>query len=235
MICSTFSSRGSVIAPSQRMDVVKLLVKHFWAVMIFAGLVSFAVLVLAGRQGRMWVVAIPVLLSPVCLVVIRQVLEFGLPEGILDPRKGSWAFIIGDGFALPLMIRGSVLTWKAKRDDFAAFFLSNWWVVICLLLGIAAACGYHYLIEVPGYTKAGYAELLGSPSKLWHDFPVYGALSGGLLYLSVPAIAHGFKSFGWLCMVGFVLWIMLGLADNTTHKLDPSDLHPPENQTRLVR
>jgi hypothetical protein len=205
----------------------------FKVIMLVAGVAAFALLVNGGRSGNLWMALVPLILSPVCLFIIRLTLEDGRPAGLLSLKTQSWAFLIGDSLALPLMALGGLLAWKFKRDEFAPFFLSYWWIALCVVIGIAAAYGWHYLLDGPGYIKGGHGDLLGSPSKLWHDFPVYGALVGGLVYLAIPAIFQGFTSYGWLCLLGLVLWVLLGLADNTIHKLNPANLHPPVSQTLL--
>lgn len=201
--------------------------------MVIAGLAAFAALVAGVRTGNLWAAVVPFLVSPVALLIIRLTLEPKGPDGLLDLRTQSWAFLLGDTFALPLVALGGVLAWRIKKMDFHPFFLSPWWIVVCLVIGAMAAYGWHFLLDGPGYIKAGYDDLLGSPSKQWHDFPVYGSLFGGLVYLAVPSLIHSFKEYGWICLVGFALWGLFGLADNTIHKLDPADLHPPKSETLL--
>ena len=201
--------------------------------MVIAGVVSFGLLVAGGRNGTPWVALVPFILSPLCLLIIRLTLEDGRPDGLFNLQTQSWAFMIGDSVALTLMALGGALAWGDKKESFKPFFLSNGWIALCVLIGLAAAFGWHFLLDGPGYIKGGYGELLGSPSKLWHDFPVYGALFGGLVYLAIPAIFQSFSTWGWLCLLGFVMWGGLGYADNSIHKLNPANLHPPKSQTLL--
>ena len=192
-------------------------------------------LVCLGAVNRMpvfYLAIAPIVISPVCMYIIRQSMEYGRPSGMFDPRTQSWAFLFGDTIALPLTFLFLAIGWR--QLDSTGWYKSNWWYFVCLVLGVLVACGWHFLLDGPGYTADGFGSLLGSPSKLWHDFTVYGSISGALFFLGIPMLRYNFVGYGGLALLSLVvLWGGLGVADNTIHKLNPANLHPPASQTRL--
>lgn len=207
----------------------------FYVFALSSAIAAFTIACVFGARGN-WVVvaAVPVIVSPVLMWFIRQVWEGGEPEGMFNPATQSWAFMFGDSLALPLALGAAAISWHTIDSD--SWFRSPTWLIVSLFFGIALACIWHFVLDGPGYTELGYADLLGSPTKIWHDFTVYASLGGALCYLGIPALAKDFTGVGWVALIGLVLWGVLGLLfDNVLRELDPADLHPKVQDTRLAQ
>lgn len=195
----------------------------FW-LMLFSLFVTYFVIVTFGSAGLWWVALAPVVISPLCLLVIRYTMEFGQPGRLFDLRTQSWAFLVGDIVALPLALWFAQKSWGSGAIERGSFFNTFAWIVICLIAGLLIQQGYHDLLETPAYIASGNADLLGSPSKLWHDIVVYGSLSGAFVYLGVPAIFKDWSGNGKFVVLGLGLWLVLGILDTTVRDLDASTL-----------
>lgn len=181
--------------------------------------------------GDEWECLVPIIVSPIGMAFIRLLMEPGGLRGLFRPSTQSWAFLFGDVTALPFAFVMLALGWRNLAEG---WYDRDWWFWLALLLGVAIAFAWHFLLDGPGYKAQGYGELLGSPTKLWHDFVVYGSLAGALVYLGIPVLAHDFWPYGALALVGLGVWGVLGVADNTVHKLDLANLHPPVSETKLA-
>lgn len=204
----------------------------FKAVMLTSAIVLFALLVSLGRRGNAWATAIVILAaSPVAMAIINR-LEGGDLWHMFNPSIASWVFVFGDLFAL---------TWagwhisKAWKDLPAGWFSGLSWVLGCVVIGIAAALAFHFVLDGPGYIEAGATAQLSSRSKEWHDFVAYPVLFGGLVYLVWPVVwavwrgdaSADTKQHLWLALAGAGSWAVLGMLDMFVHKPSPFHLHPP--------
>lgn len=202
----------------------------FYLLMAAAVFASFAGIVYGVKAGNLWVGLVPILISPCAMLVIRVLAEDGRPKGLFSLTTQSWAFLFGDTLALPLAFLAAAWSWRRLAPD--GWYTRSLWLVMAIAIGLLVAVGWR-LLEVRGYTTAGYADLLGSPSKLWHDLVVYPVLGSTLVWAGIPAMVYDFRYTGWLVVMGVVVWVALGVLDNTVHHLDPADLHPPVQYTFL--
>lgn len=205
-------------------------------VALVVSVVAFYAIAKLGSAGYWQVGFIPILLSPVAMLVLRLVLEGGRPSGMLDLRTQSWAFLVGDTIFLPLALVFAALGQRvlATNSTDPSWYRSIWWLVASLAIGLVAAYVFRNVLDAPNYVSAGAADLLQSPTKIWHDLVVYPAIAGGLVYLATPLVIHDFSGFGWVVVACLGGWLALGVLDGL-RGLNPRDLHPPVGQTWLAR
>ena len=186
---------------------------------------------LAGSD--VWLLAglLPILLSPLALLLIRITLEHGKPHGILSPKTQSWSFLFGDSIALPLAFGAAAYGYIVVPDH--SFFSSNLYILISLLTAVVITFFWHKLLDKPQYVRRDSADLLSSPSKLWHDYVVYPTLSAGLMLIGLPVVWYGLYESGYLIILGISVWLVLGIYDSK-RQLDPRKLHPDVSTTRLA-
>lgn len=197
--------------------------------------VAYVVIAKLGTGGYWQIGFIPILLSPVAMLVLRLTLEYGKPSGMLDLRTQSWAFLVGDTVFLPFALAFAALgqrTLSASATD-PVWYRSFWWLAAALVVGIVFAFVFRVILDAPNYVSAGAAELLNSPTKIWHDYVVYPALAGGIVHLAVPVVVHNFTGYGWLILVAIGGWGLMGFLDGV-RGLNPRHLHPPVSKTWLA-
>lgn len=205
----------------------------YWTVALLCWFGLYLATCSVGSSGITLVLLAPIIISPFMMWLTRQTLEHGQPTGIFNPRTQSWAFLFGDTIALPFTFFMLALSWRGLKPE--GWYRGLWWIMAAFVAGVVIACVWHFVLDAPGYRAQGYGDLLGSPTKLWHDFVVYGSLSGALVYLGIPALLNNFTGYGGLALVGLIAWAGLGVADNTVHHLDPQYLHPRVSRTMLGR
>lgn len=211
-------------SPLVTREVVRMKRILFEVACAVAGLLAYVAAYALGTAGNPLVFLMPIIISPVCMLIIRVTMERGRPAGILSPKTQSWSFLFGDSIALPFAFAMSALGWESLNEG--AWYATSWWYALGIVAGFAVACFWHFRLEVPAYTKMGHADRLKGYTKLWHDFPVYGAISGSLLFLGVPVLIHDFTGYGWLALLGLLLWGGFAACDATFRRLDPANLHP---------
>lgn len=202
----------------------------FYCVMFAAAAVAVAVGVTYGRAGYWQVGFVPILISPMAMVLLRAFMEPAAQmPGIMNLNTQSWAFLFGDLIGLPIALGASALAWQ--RID-AAWPFTSWWFAASVALGVAIGLVFRFLVNAPGYTGDDASRML-SPTSLWHDFVVYIVCATLLIYLGAPALAHDFSGFGWVALLGFAFWLAMGACDATIHRLEPANLHPKVEDTVL--
>lgn len=171
----------------------------------------------------MWLFLLPIGISPMVMLLLRITLEYGLPSGLLSPRRQSWTFLFGDTLALPLAF-GAIGSAGIAHD----INTRSDRVLMAWSIGVAVVVtGAFVTFDRPNYTKTGNKDRLLSPTKLWHDWIVYPVLVAALVYFGVPVLLSGSSSAGfWLILVGLASWIGLGAIDIVWIKPDPSEQHP---------
>lgn len=184
-----------------------------------------------GAQGMMRVALIPILISPVMMHVVRFGWELGKPDGLLDPRTQSWAFLFGDTIMLPIALGAAAYSWRSLPAD--GWYRSTWWLLLSIGVGVVFALVFHFVLNAPNYIKAGNGDMMGSPTSIWHDVVVYMTLSILIVFLGATAVVMDFGGTGWIVVAGLVGWLALGAADATIHPLDQADLHPYREDTLL--
>ncbi len=176
-----------------------------------------------GMRGHWYGAAAAALFaSTIPMALVAYWIEGRGPATIFSLTKGSWAFILGDALALPLVAGASALVWK--HIDAASWWRSGWWTVIAIIIGLGASAGFHWIIDAGAYSAAQNS----SPTKIVHDMVAYTVLFSGLTLLAVPAILQGWTLgpvFGSvLAIFGIAAWGLFGLHDAMA-KLNPNDLH----------
>lgn len=196
--------------------------------MIVAAVVTVVTGTLLIRSGSGWVCMIPIIISPVMMVVVRLALEpkFPLLEG-----KQSLAYLVGDSAALPLALWATAMSWRVIGQE-DGFHQRWWWLLVAIAAGVLITYGWHTFLDLPGYVKAGATDRLGAPTKLWHDYVVYPSLATLLVWGGVPAIFKDFGGYGRWVLTGFALWAGLGALDGV-RGLDPRHMHPRAQDTLL--
>ncbi len=180
------------------------------------------------RSGSGWVFVIPIIISPVMMIVVRLLLEPGFP---LFEGKQSLAYLIGDSVALPFALWAAAMSWRTiGRED--GFHQQWWWLVVAIAVGALITYGWRTYLDAPNYVRAGAADRLNVATKLWHDFMVYPALATLLVWGGIPAMFKDFSGYGRWVLTGGVLWGCLGIWDGF-RGLDPRFMHPREQDTLL--
>lgn len=205
-----------------------------YRIICLGAVVGFTYLgVLLGRDGRWEFALLPIVVSPLSMLVLRISMEYGLPEGIFSPKTQSWAFLFGDAFYIPLAFLGGALSWR-RIAAIDGFHHQKWWLWLSIAIGALAGVAFRYVLNAPDYRAAGLDSLLDSPTSIWHDFVVYPVLVGLFVYICLPAVAYDTTNWGWLALVGLLGWGAMG-AHDATHPLDLRNLHPPVEKTILRR
>lgn len=165
--------------------------------------------------------ASPILFPVLALIYERFSVEHGgrggtakeVMKSVFSHKTQAWSFLYGDTLILPLAFALAAGRWHEAASYRT---VSVWWFVLCLVVGLLVGYGFHYKMETPGYTKAGFAESLNSPTKLFHDFVTYPALFGGLLFALGPLIVGpewpsqvNFHTVAILALVG--CWAFVGM------------------------
>lgn len=190
---------------------------------------------------------VPIIVSPVAMLAIRNTLEYGKPHIGFNPKGDSWAYLFGDMIALPISL-GAAAT-VARRTS---WWDDWWWATVAVSVAILASVGFRAM-DSATYVKQGHGDRLYSPTKLWHDFVVYPVVGTMLCWLGIPAITVdsivGWASFGgqswlgvptfwigttagWLTIGGFVAWLLFAVCD-MIRGLRPEDMHPRVQDTKF--
>ncbi len=196
--------------------------------MFVAAVVTVVTGTLLIRSGSGWVFMIPIVISPIMMVVVRLALEPGFP---LFEGKQSLAYLVGDSAALPLALWATAMSWRIIGQE-DGFHLRWWWLLVAIAAGVLITYGWHTFMDAPAYIKADAVDRLGAPTKLWHDYVVYPSLATLLVWGGVPAVFKDFGGYGRWVLAGGVLWGCLGILDGF-RGLDPRHMHPRVQDTRL--
>jgi hypothetical protein len=204
--------------------------------MCLLGALAFLTMCKMGFSGSAWIVVMPIIVSPVAMLILRITVERGLPAGLLDPRTQSWSFLFGDSISIPLTLLFSSFGWRRYVDAEPDWFLQHWrlWLAISVTVGVVAACLFHFVLDGPNYRREGHGDRLGSPTKLWHDIPVYFSFGATMCMLGIPVLIGDFTGYGIWVLVSFMSWLALAGCDATFHKLNPADLHPRVQDTAFA-
>lgn len=185
-----------------------------------------------GTQGMVKVALIPIIISPLMMLIVRIGWENGKPDGLLDPRTQSWAFLFGDTIMLPIALGAAAYSWRSLPAE--GWHRSTWWFWLSVAVGVVFALVFHFVLNAPNYVKAGNGDMMGSPTSIWHDVVVYLSLATLLVFLGAPAVVMNFTGTGWIVVAGVVGWLAFGAADATIHPLEQTDLHPRKQDTLLA-
>lgn len=176
-------------------------------------------------------VALPIVLSPFMMLVLRVTAEHGKPNGLLNPKIQSWAFLFGDSIALPVAF-GAAASWG---HDASGLWSQGIGIFVSLVTAAVISGGFRHF-DAQRYRASGNADRLLSPTKWWHDFVVYPILVTILVYLGIPVLVHHFGSVHcWLMLAGIAAWLAFGVIDITIIKPDPARQHPRWQDTWLLR
>lgn len=171
------------------------------------------------------------LISIVPMALVGMLLE-QRPLKQMFGLDGSWAFILGDSFALPLSLAAAAYAWRfLDRSD--AWYASNWWVFVSLAVGVAFGIGFR-LMDAANYPR----EALVSPSKILHDPFVYAVFAASVVYAGIPVVIVAiqrlvaqarfepkFMVAASLALFGVLLWGAFAVRDIKVG-LNHADLHP---------
>jgi hypothetical protein len=182
-------------------------------------------------DGNILIGFIPILVSPIAMLYFRVTMEDGHPKGLFNPTTQSYAFLLGDALLLPMAFAFMALGWKRLAHE-QGFHVQAWWLIFALVAGAAIMMVWRRM-EMQAYTKLGAADRLDSPTKLWHDYVVYGSLGTLLVFGGVPVVVKDFTGNGWLVLLCFAGWVALGVLDGS-RKLNPANLHPRKEETYLA-
>ena len=184
-----------------------------------------------GMNGRVYgAVCVTLFASSIPMFIIGRVIEGTSLSQTYDLSKGSYAYILGDSLALPLVVGASAHVWKSIDPD------SNWrsglWTAISLAVGLGFSAWFHFYNEFNVYPP----EIFRSPTKIYHDFVAYPVLLSGVVMLFVPALkecfSNGARLGTALAVVGIFAWVLFGVKDGLA-KLPPANLHPAWDWTTL--
>lgn len=201
------------------------------------GTMTLAALIYAGKSGQPFAAAFMIwAASPLLILMLRFTLErdweIGRQLSTYGLGKQSWAFILGDTIALPFTAFVLALAWRTLDVSGNRWFMSWWWLPVCVLVGLAFGYWFHFIQDGPAYINAGVPEALNSPTKWAHDFVSYPVILGGLLYLGAPVLAHQFWPYGAIGLIGIVLWFGFGARDAFAG-LNPVLFHPQWDVSRF--
>lgn len=193
----------------------------FYSIMIAAAAGTTVAMSYAIACGNVVVAAaLPTMLSPGGMWFCRHFLERGNPAGLFSPRTQSWAFMFGDPLAIGVAF-GAIVA-AANHNT------SVWWLAISLLMTTGISVAWRYA-EMRAYQASDAADLLGSPSKLWHDLVVYPVFTFVLIYEGLPVVID-WQEPGWVLAAAMGGWATLAVADGV-RKLNPKKLHPRAEYT----
>ncbi len=195
---------------------VYLLILATYGVLVFSSL-TFTI-----RRGSVSGAVLSAwLASPIPMAIVATWPEHRAVTEVFNPAIGSWAFIFGDLVFLPFAAGMLALGWR-HLDQVQRHWYTSWqWLALSALLGLAAGFVFHYL-DAPNYDPLAFS----SPTKLLHDFVAYPVLFGGLWAAFWPVIRYGkSRKFGWLALVGLLMWFVAGYADHSIHTLNGENLH----------
>lgn len=202
----------------------------FVALAAMAYTAGVALIVSPGNFSWM-LLALPVVVSPVAMVILRTRIE-RLPIGTAgDPRTQSWAYLFGDSIFLPIALLAVGMGYQNVSNG---FFTSTLWILASLLIGAAAGTGFH-VVDGRGYRNAGAQKALLAPTKLWHDYVVYPVLFGLLFMGGLPQLLPSAWSLWTLVTLGGIVgWAVLGLYFDQKRTINPLDLHPRWNSQQFA-
>ncbi len=169
------------------------------------------------------VVLAPIVVSLFGMVFIRLVVEDIPLSGMFNPKMQSWAFLFGDGIALPLALLFIVLARGGQNVPGSG---SLGWYFTAAIVGLAGGAGFH-VMETDAYRKQDAALALESPTKSWHDFVVYPVLLGLIVWGGGPLLLPSAWDF-WtiLAIAALLVWVTLGVKYDAKRKPRPYDMHP---------
>jgi len=169
----------------------------------------------------------PLLISLVGTYVIRRWIEEVPTQGMFRLRTQSKAFVIGDGFVLPLASFFVTIGWS--HGNFVGTAYGESWVRwLCIVAGFVVAIGFR-VFDYPRYQVTMNTRLaFNSPTKLWHDFVVYPVLVGVMLWAGVSQLIEARSVWTWLTVVSIAAWVLLGFVD-MKYPPNPEDQHPAWN------
>lgn len=201
------------------------------------GTMTLAALIYAGRSGQPFAAAFMIwTASPILILMLRFTLELewdiGREASTYLPSNQSWAFLFGDTIALPFTAFVLALAWRRLDVSSSRWFMSWWWLPLCVVVGLAFGYWFHFIQDGPAYINASVPEALNSPTKWAHDFVSYPVIMAGLLYLGVPVLTHLFWPYGAAGLLGIALWFAFGARDMSAG-LDPSLFHPQWDTDRF--
>jgi hypothetical protein len=195
----------------------------------WAALASFAALVIAVRRGLVYRAAgIVLVVSPLAITLLGLVYDSRSLAQSVSLSGNSWAYLFGDTFALSAAFAAATFGWRSLGPG---WWTTSWWFVLSFVLGMAAGVTFH-IVDGAGYRAVGAGELLGTASKLWHDFVTYPTLFGGLVWVGVPLLFVARNRIAtWVCVAGVAAWMVFAVCDNTIHRCDPWKMHGPAAET----
>lgn len=163
--------------------------------------------------------------SPLLLLTLRVVREKGQPGKLVDLKKGSWSFQLGDTFVLTTALILCALAWQVIPRS--PLFMSWQWVLGSLLLGFIAGWAFHKW-DGGNYKRDGVERALNSSTKLAHDHVAYPVLLGALVCVGWPALFH-WNDYSWAIVICLGIHIILMIADairGAKRIILPRNLHP---------
>lgn len=192
-------------------------------------------LVASIHAGRPAMSAFMVLLiSPISLAFLVSYGENRSLWPLLDLGNTAWSLVIGDVLLLP-MAAACAAKANQLRPQFGTPIVTTqfsrwldsrrcWWQ--CLAIGLAVGLLFH-VNDSNGYIHAGFAALVASLTKLFHDLVIYPVLFGGLLHAAFSTFTYGRgSSWRWMFLACCLGWLVLAIAD-ANRGLSPGLFHAP--------
>ena len=170
-----------------------------------------------------FVALIPLVVSLMGAAFVRWSLEYSAMNDMFDLKTQSWAFIVGDGVALPIAM---LMIGFARSEVVIIGFWAQWqWFAVAAAIGLVGGILFR-LIDRPRYLNASAGLTLASPTKVWHDFVTYPVLLSVVVWAGVPLLTPEY--WVWptaVAIVALIGWAGLGARD-AVRQPSPLAQHP---------
>lgn len=201
------------------------LANRFGLAAVYAIMAVVLYVLLAGfawNGDYIWAPIAAIVVSPVIFTGIRKA-ELGrsfryVIARVFSHRRQSHAFLYGDLIMLPFAF--ATVAHAYATTDAGWLNLPTWWILVSGFVGLLGGALFHFALEAPAYTEAGYRAELKSPSKIYHDFVVYPVLLGSLLCTGGRLLRieeHGlafwrwnYSAHVWVVLACVAVWGILG-------------------------
>ncbi len=165
-------------------------------------------------------------LSPVMMALVRLCVERNRKvAAMFDLETQAWGFVIGDTLVLTLVAIALTRGWQSVGPTSP---YQGWdWFWVAYAGGLVVSAGFRYMLDRPRYEKFDAMRQFYSPTKLWHDFAVFPAVVGLMIWAWVPQLdVWNFHTS--IALIMLVLFMALNGRD-AYRKVDPKGQHPAWN------
>lgn len=198
-------------------------------VSVVAGLTAFVWGAGAVMDDRAVSVAVGLyVLSHVGMLVVRLVVERpGLKKSLelFDLRTQAWAFVLGDSLLLTVVVTALTRGWQPTGFD--SQFANATWMQMSFVAGFLGAMAFRYGVDKPRYERFDAMDEFHSPTKLWHDFAVFPAVLGVILWAAAPQVLEpaAWNFHTSVAVVLLLCFMALNIRDDRA-KVNPKRQHP---------